>query len=52
VSNENIACIAQIESVLGVENAEDIISVEGIDGVMVGIGDLRLDMGLAFDVGI
>jgi 2-keto-3-deoxy-L-rhamnonate aldolase RhmA len=41
VSNNSIACIAQIESVLGVENAEDIISVEGIDCVMIGIGDLR-----------
>lgn len=41
ISNKNIICIAQIESVLGVENAEDIISLEGIDCIMIGIGDLR-----------
>ncbi|KAG8812797.1 hypothetical protein FRC17_001811 [Serendipita sp. 399] len=45
-ANDSIACIAQIESVKGVENAEDIISLEGIDAVMIGIGDLRLDMNL------
>ncbi|PVG04776.1 Phosphoenolpyruvate/pyruvate domain-containing protein [Serendipita vermifera] len=49
MSNEHIACIAQIESKLGVENAEDIIGLEGIDAVMIGIGDLRLDMGLPLD---
>lgn len=45
-ANDAVACIAQIESVKGVENAEDIISMEGIDAVMIGIGDLRLDMNL------
>ncbi|KAG8789647.1 hypothetical protein FRC16_001191 [Serendipita sp. 398] len=45
-ANDSIACIAQIESVKGVENAEDIIGLEGIDAIMIGIGDLRLDMNL------
>lgn len=41
LSNEHIACIAQIESVRGAENAEAIMSLEGIDAVMIGVGDLR-----------
>jgi 4-hydroxy-2-oxoheptanedioate aldolase len=49
--NEHVAVIAQIESLKGVENAEDIISAEGVDAIMIGNGDLRLDMGLAIEVG-
>jgi 4-hydroxy-2-oxoheptanedioate aldolase len=48
--NDRVAVIAQIESVKGVENAEEIISAEGVDAVMIGIGDLRMDMGLPLDV--
>lgn len=49
MSNKHVVCIAQIESALGVENAEDIISLEGIDCVMIGIGDLQMDMGYKLD---
>ncbi|CAG7846222.1 SubName: Full=Related to 2,4-dihydroxyhept-2-ene-1,7-dioic acid aldolase {ECO:0000313/EMBL:CCA68824.1} [Serendipita indica DSM 11827] len=49
--NESIACIAQIESRLGLQNMEDIISLEGIDAIMIGMGDLRLDMGLPLHIG-
>jgi 2-keto-3-deoxy-L-rhamnonate aldolase RhmA len=37
--------IVLIESVQGVENADGILAVEGIDGVIIGVGDLSLDMG-------
>jgi 2-keto-3-deoxy-L-rhamnonate aldolase RhmA len=50
--NERVAVIAQIESIKGVENAEEIISAAGVDGVMIGIGDLRMDMNLALDVSV
>lgn len=39
--NEHIAVIAQIESRKGVENAEEIISADGVDAIMIGVGDLR-----------
>jgi 2-keto-3-deoxy-L-rhamnonate aldolase RhmA len=42
----NLAVIPMIESVQGVENAEEIISVTGVSGVFVGPVDLRLSMGL------
>ncbi|KAL7425115.1 hypothetical protein Q5752_000803 [Cryptotrichosporon argae] len=38
------ALILQIESVLGAENADAIAQVEGVDGFMVGVGDLSLDI--------
>lgn len=42
----NAAIIMQIESKIGCENAEAIASVEGVDCLMVGNGDLRMDLGL------
>lgn len=33
VANDHIAIIPQIESMLGVENLEDIMQIEGIDGI-------------------
>ena len=36
----------QIESKLGCENADAIAAVEGVDCLMVGNGDLRMDLGL------
>lgn len=44
--NEQVLCIALIETVAGVEAAEEICSCPGIDGVMLGPGDLALSMGL------
>lgn len=43
--NLNTVTIAQIETQLGVENAESIISVEGIDAVIVGPVDLSISLG-------
>lgn len=43
-ANEDIITLAMIETVKGFENREAIMSVAGLDGVFVGIGDLRLTM--------
>jgi 2-keto-3-deoxy-L-rhamnonate aldolase RhmA len=40
------AVIPMIESVQGLQNAEDIIKVPGVSGIFVGPVDLRLSMGL------
>lgn len=44
-NNESVVTIAQIETKLGVENAEDIVSTEGIDAVIVGPVDLSISLG-------
>ncbi|KAF7978388.1 hypothetical protein HWV62_777 [Athelia sp. TMB] len=46
VANEHVAVIPQVESQLGLDNLEEIMQVEGISAVMIGKGDLRLDMAL------
>ncbi len=43
--NDKTVTIAQIETKLGVENAEEIVSVEGIDGIIVGPVDLSISLG-------
>jgi 4-hydroxy-2-oxoheptanedioate aldolase len=45
-ANEEIACIIQIETVAAVERIDEILSVPGIDAVMIGPTDLAMDMGL------
>lgn len=45
-TSSGVAVIAMIESKAGVQNAESIMSTEGISGVFVGPVDLRLSMGL------
>jgi 2-keto-3-deoxy-L-rhamnonate aldolase RhmA len=45
-ANEETMVIVMIESVKGVENIEDIFSVEGVDACFVGPSDLSLDMGI------
>lgn len=45
--NREVSCIVMIESMAGVENAEAILSVPGVDGVYIGPGDLALTLGLA-----
>lgn len=44
--NEEVRVIAQIEDREGIENAEAIMRVEGIDIGFLGPGDLALDMGV------
>ena len=45
-ANDQIAVIVQIEHIKGVENADAILSVEGIDGVFVGPYDLSGSLGI------
>jgi 4-hydroxy-2-oxoheptanedioate aldolase len=45
-SNENVFVAVQIESRQGLENVDEILSVEGIDMIFVGIGDLMVSLGL------
>jgi 2-keto-3-deoxy-L-rhamnonate aldolase RhmA len=46
---EGTCLLVIIESALGVENAADILSVEGVDGVIIGPGDLTADLGCPGD---
>ncbi|GAA1173551.1 HpcH/HpaI aldolase family protein [Nesterenkonia xinjiangensis] len=43
---EHVSVFVQIETVEGVENAEDIAAVDGIDGIFLGPSDLSASMGL------
>jgi 4-hydroxy-2-oxoheptanedioate aldolase len=45
-------CIVMIETESGVEHADEIAAVPGVDGVFVGPSDLALSMGIAPKVGI
>jgi 4-hydroxy-2-oxoheptanedioate aldolase len=45
-SNRHIVLIAQIESVEGVKNVEEIAAVEGVSALMFGPGDYMADAGL------
>jgi 4-hydroxy-2-oxoheptanedioate aldolase len=44
-AHENICLLIQIESVTGLENLDEILKVEGIDGVFIGAVDLSATMG-------
>jgi 4-hydroxy-2-oxoheptanedioate aldolase len=43
-ANDKVGCIVMIESGEGVSHVEEILGVPGIDGVMVGQGDLGLSL--------
>lgn len=45
MANKKVKVYAQIETALGVQNIEEILSVEGVDGVFIGPNDLSCDMG-------
>ncbi|MGB0845656.1 MAG: HpcH/HpaI aldolase family protein [Thiolinea sp.] len=45
-ANDEIACIAMIETKEGIENLEDIVSTPGLNGIYIGPADLALAMGL------
>jgi len=45
-ANDEVLVILQIESYKAVENAEDIISVPGVDIVFIGLSDLSQSMGI------
>ena len=42
---QNICLLIQIESVQGLENLDDILKIDGIDGVFIGAVDLSATMG-------
>lgn len=44
---EGAYLIVMIESALGVSNVEDIVAVDGVDGVFIGPSDLTADLGCA-----
>lgn len=48
-ANENVTVIAMIETVEAVKNAEQILSVPGVDGCFIGPSDLAMSMGLPLD---
>ncbi len=45
-ANNQIACIAMIETAEGIANADEIMSTSGLDGIYIGPADLALSMGL------
>ena len=45
-ANDEIACIAMIETSEGIERAEEIAATPGLDGVYIGPSDLALGIGL------
>lgn len=44
-ANDQICLLLQVESRAGIEALDDILAVEGVDGVFVGPADLAADMG-------
>jgi len=50
-ANDEVFLGVQIESITAVENAEAILSVDGIDGCWVGPSDLAATMGLSLESG-
>ena len=49
IANEQMKIYAQIETVAGIENIEDIAKTEGVDGVFIGPNDLSVDMNCVGD---
>ncbi|MEX1196689.1 MAG: aldolase/citrate lyase family protein [Pseudohongiellaceae bacterium] len=49
--NGDLLAVMQIESVAGVENAEDIITTPGVGAIFIGPADLSMSMGLPFQTG-
>ncbi len=45
-ANEQIACIAMIETAAGIDKLDEIVSTPGLDGVYIGPADLALALGL------
>ena len=50
-ANASVLAIAQIETVEGVRNADEILSVEGLDAAIIGPCDLAISMGEPDNVG-
>jgi 4-hydroxy-2-oxoheptanedioate aldolase len=50
-SNKHICLIAQIESVEGMNNIEEIAAMPEVDALMFGPGDFSADAGIDFKLG-
>jgi len=50
-ANAKIALLAMIETLEGVENAEEIAATEGVDAIVIGASDLAADMGMLGQTG-
>lgn len=50
-SNRHIILIAQVESVKGIANVEEIAAVEGVSALMLGPGDFSADAGIPLKLG-
>lgn len=48
-ANAQICLIVQVESMAGIDALDDILAVEGVDGVFIGPSDLAVDMGFVGD---
>jgi 2-keto-3-deoxy-L-rhamnonate aldolase RhmA len=46
IANEGILCFPMIESTQALANIEDIVTVEGVDAVMIGPMDLSISLGI------
>lgn len=44
-ANDEICLLVQVETRLGIENLDEILAVDGVDGVFIGPADLSADMG-------
>jgi 4-hydroxy-2-oxoheptanedioate aldolase len=51
-ADRDVVCLAMIETPLGVQNAQEIMAVPGIDGAFVGPNDLALGLGLERSSGL
>jgi 2-keto-3-deoxy-L-rhamnonate aldolase RhmA len=45
-ASDDVACIMIVEDLLGVENLEAILAVDGVTGVAIGPGDLSMELGV------
>lgn len=50
-ANDQICLLVQVETQAGIDALDDILAVEGVDGVFVGPADLSADMGYPGDPG-
>ncbi len=51
-ANDEVLLVVQIEHIRGVESAEDILSVPGVDACFIGPNDLAASMGLGLGVAL
>ncbi|MFK7876441.1 MAG: HpcH/HpaI aldolase/citrate lyase family protein [Paracoccaceae bacterium] len=49
-ANEQICLIVQVESRVGLDNLDEILAVDGLDGVFIGPADLGADLGYMGDL--